>query len=79
MDPVVLLTLTPGLLDYLKFVVETHVRSGVPPEELGVAASVWSRLHSAQVIQPEARDDNGPETVHIPGPLSLSVDGDVKT
>ena len=58
---------------YLMHVFHTYVKSGLDPNELGIAGEVWARLKATQKVEIPPDD-----TIRIPGPLQVVHDGDVR-
>lgn len=72
MDTVVIV-LAKRQLEYLKFVMASHIKNGgMEVDELADAAAVWYRLCNPAPL------GETPETVQIEGPVSLEIDGDVR-
>ena len=75
-EQIAVVTLSPQLLEYLKYLIQTYSQSGIQVEELSLAAALWDRVKDAQILDTPAKKE-GPEVVNIPGPVSLVHNGDV--
>lgn len=60
--------------NYLQFVFHQHTKGGIEPDELAVAGAVWGCIRNAKQIDPQPE---GPETIKVPGPLSVVHHGDM--
>lgn len=65
--------------DYLMYVFHKHVTGGgMEPDELSVAAQVWSQLKGAQEFDPASLEQTDErEVIQIEGPVSVVHEGDL--
>lgn len=80
----IVITLNPQTLEYLKFIFESHCEKGLPVAELGVAAATWNCIYEAKEITKEGvtsifhpDQPKEEEVKHIQGPVSVVVNGDM--
>ena len=84
----IVITLEPNTLEYLKFIFESHCEKGLPVAELNVAAATWNSIFQAREVTKEGvtpvfhqEYDEAPAqeqtTKHIQGPLNIEVNGDM--
>ena len=85
----IVITLEPETLAYLRFVFENHCGKGLPLDELQIAAATWICVKEAKEItkegirsafseegfQPHSSDEQ--EVRHIQGPVNVELNGDL--
>lgn len=66
--------------EYLKFIFQTHVRNAIEPAELSIAASLWEKIQTIQILPPAPGTvgepyiaEDGVPTIPIQGPLSVEM------
>ena len=89
----IVITLEPETIEYLKFVLEKHCQGGLPLVELQVAARTWTCVEEAKEVSKSGMrryfsdedfaslqpppKSEEPEVQHIQGPLSVKLNGDM--